>query len=103
MACVGHSSHDNGEASMSLETKNGRKPGSMEGRYANQLHVGCNAYEFVMDFAQFFPENGETRVCARIITGPVYAKAFLETLRDSVERYEKDHGVIEDLALSPEP
>ncbi len=72
--------------------------GTMEGRYANQLKVGCNAFEFVMDFAQYFPENGETRKCARIITGPVYAKAFLETLQESVERYEKEHGAIESLA-----
>ncbi|MCP4692407.1 MAG: DUF3467 domain-containing protein [Desulfobacterales bacterium] len=69
--------------------------GRMEGRYANHVKVGYNAFEFVLDFIQHYPENGENKVCSRIITSPVYAKAFFETLRESIERYEHDNGVIE--------
>ncbi len=82
---------------MSLDNKTESNSGGTEGRYANHLKIGCNAFEFVMDFAQYFPENGMTTRCARIITGPVYAKAFLETLRETVARYENEHGDIESL------
>ncbi|MGZ8157257.1 MAG: DUF3467 domain-containing protein [Methylobacter sp.] len=60
----------------------------LEGRYVNYFKVGHNAFEFVIDFGQFYSENQEPRMHTRIITSPFYAKALLETLRESVERYD---------------
>lgn len=61
----------------------------LEGRYANYFKVGHNAFEFVLDFGQSFAENQESKLHTRIVTSPIYAKAFLETLQESIEEYEK--------------
>ncbi len=65
-------------------------PPSLEGKYANYFKIGHNSFEFVMDFGQAYDEDQEPQLHTRIIASPVYAKAFLETLQDSVEQYEKD-------------
>ena len=64
------------------------------GKYANQIKVGHNAVEFVIDFGQYFPENEEAELCARIITSPFYAKYFLDTLQQAIQQYEDDFGTI---------
>jgi hypothetical protein len=66
----------------------------IDGRYANFLCIGHNAYEFVLDFGQLFPESEDFQPNIRIITGPAYAKGFLATLQDAIERYERRHGPI---------
>ncbi|MGH7960198.1 MAG: DUF3467 domain-containing protein [Candidatus Binatia bacterium] len=66
----------------------------LEGRYANTFQVGYNAFEFVLDFGQVSPGNEEARFYTRIITSPAYAKALLETLRESIARYEQAFGDI---------
>jgi hypothetical protein len=72
----------------------GTESAQLEGHYANALRVGHNAFEFMLDFGQGTVDEDEARCVCRIITGPVYAKAFLITLRESVERYEKTFGPI---------
>jgi len=71
-----------------------RDGAKLEGRYANYFKVGHNYFEFVLDFGQFYPEGKEEQLHTRIITSPIYAKAVLETLRESVELYERTCGVI---------
>lgn len=70
----------------------------VEGRYANYFKVGYNAFEFVMDFGQLYPagEPGDknAQFHTRIITAPVYARAFVETLQDSIEQYAQSFGEI---------
>ena len=70
------------------------EPDKLEGRYANYFEVGHNAFEFLIDFGQLYSETGTAQLHTRIITSPTYAKAFLETLRESVERYERTFGAI---------
>ena len=67
---------------------------NMEGRYANYFKVGHNAYEFIIDFGQYYSENDRAELYSRIITSPVYAKAFLKTLKKSIEKFEKSFGSI---------
>jgi hypothetical protein len=69
--------------------------GNLEGRYANYFKVGYNAYEFVIDFGQYYPENDQAELCLRIITSPTYAKALLKTLEDSLDQYEKSFSTIQ--------
>jgi hypothetical protein len=64
------------------------------GRYANYLEIGRNAFEFVFDFGQLHREGREPQFHTRIITSPVYAKAFMETFRDAIESYEREYGAI---------
>ena len=68
--------------------------GRLEGRYANYFKVGHNAFEFVLDFGQFYPESNKFQVHSRIITSPAYAKALLKTLDESIDRYEQEFGAI---------
>jgi hypothetical protein len=72
-----------------------RDAGKLEGKYANYFKVGHNAFEFVIDFSQFYPESEKAELCARIITPPIYAKTLLETLRGAIDRYEQAFGVIQ--------
>jgi len=61
----------------------------LEGKYVNYFEVGHNAFEFILDFGQFYGEDEEPQLHTRIITSPAYAKVFLETLRESIEQYER--------------
>lgn len=79
---------------MSQEGEDPRRPDPLEGRYANYFQVGHNALEFVLDFGQCYRENEEARFHTRIVTGPMYARAFLETLQESIDQYEETFGVI---------
>ena len=65
-----------------------------EGHYANHFRVGYNALEFVLEFAQWYPEGGQPRSHTRIVTLPAYAKALAETLGESLERYQRAYGPI---------
>ena len=78
------------------EGKNPRCEKKLEGRYANYFKVGHNAFEFLLDFGQDYSENEEAELYIRIVTSPSYAKALLETLRESVEQYEGSFGSIKD-------
>jgi uncharacterized protein DUF3467 len=66
----------------------------LEGRYANYFKVGHNAFEFVLDFGQLYPDSPREQMHTRIIAGPQYAKALSEVLRESLDRYEQTFGVI---------
>ena len=65
-----------------------------KGRYANYFKVGYNAFEFVFDFGQSHPESDEAQFNTRIVTSPSCAKALLETMRDSINQYERSFGSI---------
>jgi len=65
-----------------------------EGRYANYFQVGHNEVEFVVDFGQFYADGIRARRHTRIITSPVYVKALLEVLRQSIHEYEATFGPI---------
>jgi len=66
-----------------------RDSNKIEGRYANYFKVGHNAYEFVIDFGQYYPGTEEAELYTRIITSPAYEKSLLETIRESIYQYEK--------------
>jgi hypothetical protein len=74
-------------------TRGGKK---IEGRYANYFKVGHNAFEFVIDFGQHYAESEEAELYIRIITSPLYAKELLQTLKESIERFEKTFGDIKE-------
>jgi hypothetical protein len=79
---------------MNHETGNSTQAYELEGLYANYFKVGHNPYEFLLDFGQFYRESQEERFHTRIVTSPVYAKAFLMILQDSIMKYEQAYGLI---------
>ena len=79
---------------MDHECKDSQEVGLLEGRYANYFKVGHNAVEFLLDFGQFYPESEKAQLHTRIITSPIYAKALLEIIRESLDRFEQTFGAI---------
>ena len=69
-------------------------PRRPEGRYANHFAVGYNQCEFIFDFGQSYSESDQAELYSRIITSPLYAKAFLKMLRQTVEEFEAAYGGI---------
>ena len=67
-----------------------------EGRYANYFKVGHNAFEFVIDFGQYYPGTEEAELYTRIITSPFYAKDLLRILQDSITQHERIFGRIQE-------
>jgi hypothetical protein len=65
--------------------------------YANYCEIGHNAFEFLIDFGQFRPEESTIQLHSRIVSGPVQAKIFARMLMRAIERYEAEHGTIADL------
>ena len=65
--------------------------------YANYCEVGFNAYEFLIDFGQFRPEQAAIHVHSRIVSGPVQAKLFARMLAEAIARHEAEHGLIADI------
>ena len=63
----------------------------LEARYANFVKIGHNAYEFVLDFGQSYGD-AEPQFHTRIVLGPAYAKALLETLGASVKAFAEAYG-----------
>jgi hypothetical protein len=86
--------HKTTEVGMNHDGEASRDAEHLEGRYANYFEVGHNAFEFVLEFGQLYCENGKAHLHTRIITSPTYAKALLETLGYSIERYEETFGAI---------
>jgi hypothetical protein len=79
---------------MLQKPKDSQNPGQLEGPYANYVQVGHNAFEFVLDFGQFYPGSGPPWLHTRIITVPFYAKALCELLQESIAQYEQTFGAI---------
>jgi hypothetical protein len=75
---------------------------SPSGRYANSFNVGYNAFEFLLDCGQYFPDQGQQTPHTRIITSPVYALALLEVLSAALRNYERQFGPIPRPALPGE-
>ena len=69
--------------------------GKLEGRYANYIRVGYNAFEFLFDFGQHYFENEQAMIFTRVIITPNYAKDLLDILQCAIEGYEGNHGKIE--------
>lgn len=65
-----------------------------DGTYANIAFIASNNSEFILDFARFLPGNTRGKVVSRVVMGPIHAKAFVKSLNEAVERYEKDYGAI---------
>ena len=82
------------EVSLTQQSEGSREHAPLEGRYANYFSIGHNAFEFIIDVGQSYSEGEAPRLHTRIIITPVYAKALLETLRESLDRYEESFGSI---------
>lgn len=65
------------------------------GQYINMAVVNHNDSEFVIDCIYIQPQAPKAKIQSRLITSPRHAKRLLLTLQHNIDKYEKEHGVIE--------
>ena len=65
-----------------------------EGRYANEFHIGHNAFEVILQFGQFYEGYAQPVMHTRIVTSPAYALVFLQLLGRAMAEYESSFGPI---------
>lgn len=75
-------------------------PSNMNATYANGAIVNHTFSEIIVDFAQILPNDPRVRVQSRVVMTPANAKAFLNALRENLDRFEQTHG---EIALPPKP
>jgi hypothetical protein len=74
----------------------------LEGRYANYIEIGHNAFEFLLDFGQLYFEDPDGCMHTRIVTNPMFAKRLAESLNQALVQYERTHGRIPGEADEPD-
>lgn len=77
---------------MGPKSKRSPKRLELEGKYANYFKIGHNAYEFVLDFGQFYPGTEEAELYSRIVINPAYVKELSIMLDKSIDQYETTFG-----------
>lgn len=70
-------------------------------KYSNLTMVTHLPEEFVLNFAQMTPGRANAEVISQVILTPKNAKAFLASLAQNVEAYEKKFGEIELSNMNP--
>ncbi|MBZ0300206.1 MAG: DUF3467 domain-containing protein [Anaerolineae bacterium] len=70
-------------------------PANLSAVYSNAVMVSQTNTEIVLDFIQILPNDPRARVQSRVIMTPTGAKAFLNALRQNLERFEEKHGEID--------
>ena len=68
----------------------------IKGQYTNYFKVGFNAFEFVIDFGQYYEDQEKPQFGTRMVTSPQYAKELVKILIDSIESFERTHRIISD-------
>ena len=68
----------------------------LKGAAANMMAVSHSKEEFVLDFMNIYPAQGQGIVTSRVIVTPGHAKRIMTALKENVEKYEKQFGKIEE-------
>lgn len=76
---------------------------ALPGQYMNAVRIRHSQDDFVFDIGQLMPEAGIVQLFARFISSPTHTKRFLEALKISVEKYEKQFGSIPITPPEPKP
>lgn len=66
----------------------------LRGQYANMMQASYAKEEFVLDFMLSFPPQGE--LVSRLIVSPAHMKRIANALKDNLQKYEKQFGLIEE-------
>ncbi len=67
---------------------------TLRGNYSNNLVIQHSKDEFVLDFLNIFPPQGN--LAARIITGPGHMKRIAKAIEENIKLYEKNFGKIKE-------
>jgi hypothetical protein len=68
----------------------------LKGAPSNMMAVSHSKEEFVVDFMNIYPPQGQGIVTARVIVTPGHMKRIAGALADNIQKYEKQFGKIEE-------
>ena len=74
-----------------------------EGTYSNLAIITHSHSEFVIDFIKIMPGVPKAKVKSRILLTPQHAKRLMKALVDNIEKFESQHGTIQDLDANSIP
>lgn len=74
-----------------------------EGTYANLAIITHSHSEFVVDFINIMPGVPRAKVKSRIVLTPQHAKRLMNALKDNINKFESNFGVIDDHGNIPMP
>ena len=83
--------------------RNRQQSNKCEARYANYFEVGHNAFEFIFDFGQYYPDTECAQMHSRLVMGPVYAKLLADLLKGAIQRFEEANGAIHSIEDEMDP
>ena len=63
-----------------------------KGTYANNVMLAHSREEFVLDFMNVLPPQGQ--LVSRVIVSPGHAKRLMRALEENIKKYEDTHGEI---------
>jgi len=69
-------------------------PTEVSAKYCDQAMISHNPFGFTFDFAQQIPQMNTLKILSRIAMSPEHTKAFVEALKDNLEKYEAQFGEI---------
>lgn len=69
-------------------------PEVAEGTYSNLVVITHSPSEFIIDFAQTMPGTNNPTIRERIVLAPMHCKRFLNALKENIDRYENQFGMI---------
>lgn len=64
----------------------------LKGAYANAMSVIHSKEEFILDFLNLYPHQGNGIVMARVVLSPGHLKRVVAALQDNIQKYEKQFG-----------
>lgn len=70
--------------------------GEATGTYSNLVMITHSASEFILDFLSVMPGVPKAKVVKRIVLTPDHAKRLAKALNDNLQRFEREHGDIEE-------
>lgn len=72
-----------------------------QGTYSNLAVISHSNAEFIVDFVRIVPGVQKAKVKSRIILTPQHAKRLQRALLDNIQKFESQHGKIEDSETNP--
>ena len=67
-----------------------------EGIYTNLAIITHSNAEFVIDFIRMMPSVPKAKVKSRVLMTPQHAKRLLHALKDNIQKFEAQNGVIKE-------
>ena len=65
-----------------------------KGEYTNFVHIGHNAFEFLLEFGESYADGESDVPHTRLVSNPVFAVRLSLLLRQAIEQYEHRFGSI---------